>query len=1359
MLYSFRILQYNVNKSKNKVMASLLRDPNLAHYDVIAIQEPWRNTHNWATYNPRDSGFHSIDLRKQKSRVCCYINKKISTDSWSETFHSDDLITITLRLAGGTRVINIHNCYNPPPRSHSEATDLGTLNSLPHALRMPGEHILLGDFNLHHPFWCGPSYPHQHLLSETLFTLVRNADASLALPRGTITRRIQSGRRTQETTIDLVFMTQALISQVHKCRIASELEHGSDHLPVSTELEWQTAPDARPIRKRRAWKKLDQSKFFREFDDFADTFASLSLSDREEIDGYVARLSQAISNSIEASTPWLSPSEFSKAYWTPECAKAIKTSRRLRRAYNESRTTNAWKAFTKARNKKGNVIAKAKRAEFREHMRIAGESKDGIWRIARWARQRAQGIHPQVSFPPLTKDGNLVHSPKEKAELLRDHHHPPPPQADLSDIDAFEYPEPIFVPAGLEQTEVIRAIQKSKKDSAPGPDEIPNRILQLLASNRPAPLIRLFDACYRLGIHPTAFKRATTVMIRKHRRADYSDPTAYRPIALLNTLGKALEAVIAERIRFAAETYKLLPNTQMGARRMRSTETALQLITNKIHTIWGANRARVASLLSLDISGAFPNVSHARLIHNLRKRRIPREITNWVSDFLQNRETEIRLGDFTLESSRVFTGIPQGSRISPILYLFYNADLLEICENITLRTSATGFVDDINILTFSTSTEQNCRNLERIHLACEEWATRHGSAFNSSKYDLIHFSRSPKRFNMLAEINISSSGHRVKPKTDVRVLGVQLDPALRWKPHLRAVEARAVHHLNALKTLTGSTWGASLETGLRVYSAAIRPALLYGCSTWYSPENTPGYRKGVARELQAIQGRCLRAITGAYKATSTESLEIETFTPPIHLYAEMVVANSICRTLATDLRGVIDKATDRIRRQLRGKRGRAAKFPPTPLSTLKAWIEKTVGGLRRLEIRKPGLDPPWRIPLNIEIAPSKGKAIMLHASDTHSPYLRLYTDGSGQNDRISTAAVGNSYHHAYLLGTSGDAQVFHGELAGVDLALHLLLNRTPESINPSSSVIYSDSQAALQFLQKGNPSHSQSLFEGIIAAVESLAQRGIQVILRWIPGHMDIPGNEIADRHAVNAARFIGPYKEPATRFLSAIKRQIKDSLLIRWKKRWKQSWESRDRVSGTARLTPEVTRSTRALHSGLRKEYSALLIQLRTGIIGFNEFLFRRRVPSVLSPRCPCDTGTMTVHHVLLSCPTWSALRMGILGDFRTTDLRKLLNSYKGAIAAVRFILQTDLLAQFSLVAKVEQAKRLRNADPEESNRHRFSPPPPGNRPPIDASNLENTDEEENREESEPDISQSDSENGDISDRNRTPLTDNESS
>ena len=113
-------------------------------------------------------------------------------------------------------------------------------------------------------------------------------------------------------------------------------------------------------------------------------------------------------------------------------------------------------------------------------------------------------------------------------------------------------------------------------------------------------------------------------------------------------------------------------------------------------------------------------MAYIRLLHNIRKRRVPILLLYWVADFLEERRTILAIGGFTLEERTANIGIPQGFPLSPILYLFYNADLLEICNNIRLRTSATGFVDDINILTYSESTEENCEKLSKVYEKCEE---------------------------------------------------------------------------------------------------------------------------------------------------------------------------------------------------------------------------------------------------------------------------------------------------------------------------------------------------------------------------------------------------------------------------------------------------------------------------------------------------------------------------------------------------------------------------------------------------------------------------------------------------------------
>jgi hypothetical protein len=59
--YAIRILQYNVNKSRNKVLAGLMEDPRRKDFDIIVIQKSWRNTYDHVMYNPRASGFYLID--------------------------------------------------------------------------------------------------------------------------------------------------------------------------------------------------------------------------------------------------------------------------------------------------------------------------------------------------------------------------------------------------------------------------------------------------------------------------------------------------------------------------------------------------------------------------------------------------------------------------------------------------------------------------------------------------------------------------------------------------------------------------------------------------------------------------------------------------------------------------------------------------------------------------------------------------------------------------------------------------------------------------------------------------------------------------------------------------------------------------------------------------------------------------------------------------------------------------------------------------------------------------------------------------------------------------------------------------
>ena len=92
-------------------------------------------------------------------------------------------------------------------------------------------------------------------------------------------------------------------------------------------------------------------------------------------------------------------------------------------------------------------------------------------------------------------------------------------------------------------------------------------------------------ACLDVGYHPRKFKEAKTIILKKPAKPDYSEVKAYRPIALLYTLGKALKIVIVKILSDYAEDHGLLPDQQIGARKGRSIETAFKGLINGVYTV------------------------------------------------------------------------------------------------------------------------------------------------------------------------------------------------------------------------------------------------------------------------------------------------------------------------------------------------------------------------------------------------------------------------------------------------------------------------------------------------------------------------------------------------------------------------------------------------------------------------------------------------------------------------------------------------------------------------------------------------------------------------------------------------------
>lgn len=208
--------------------------------------------------------------------------------------------------------------------------------------------------------------------------------------------------------------------------------------------------------------------------------------------------------------------------------------RRLKRRLGWDLSEEAKEEYRQARNHKSRLIKKAKREGWRIHVEEASQSPQGLWRLAKWARNK-QGAQPLM--PPIEDSQGVEQTDsKRKAEVLRETFFPEPPSADLRDIDGFQYPDPQAEPT-ITMDEINSVLHRVPARKAPGADAIPNGILHQLGGLLTIRLCRIFNACMVMGYYPKHFRQSITVTLRKPNKGSYRILSSYRPVALLNTLG------------------------------------------------------------------------------------------------------------------------------------------------------------------------------------------------------------------------------------------------------------------------------------------------------------------------------------------------------------------------------------------------------------------------------------------------------------------------------------------------------------------------------------------------------------------------------------------------------------------------------------------------------------------------------------------------------------------------------------------------------------------------------------------------------------------------------------------------------
>ena len=230
--------------------------------------------------------------------------------------------------------------------------------------------------------------------------------------------------------------------------------------------------------------------------------------------------------------------------------------------------------------------------------------------------------YSSTQIPDLKVPDNAMHQENiasdntAKARALVSSFFPPPLTTPV--IPASAYPEPLTAKGFLMKNNIRRTIRKLKPYKAPGVDGIQNIVLQECAEVLINNLYFIYHAVLELNAYPFKWLTILTIILHKPGKVAYNIVKAYRPIGLLDTLGKLFSSLIVADLSHLAEKHQLLPPTQFSGMPGRCTTDVIHLVVPKIKEAW--RRKKVVSILFLNIQAAFPNTVKERLLHNMRTR-------------------------------------------------------------------------------------------------------------------------------------------------------------------------------------------------------------------------------------------------------------------------------------------------------------------------------------------------------------------------------------------------------------------------------------------------------------------------------------------------------------------------------------------------------------------------------------------------------------------------------------------------------------------------------------------------------------------------------------------------------------------
>jgi hypothetical protein len=757
--------------------------------------------------------------------------------------------------------------------------------------------------------------------------------------------------------------------------------------------------------------------------------------------------------------------------------------------------------------------------------------------------------------------------------------------------------------------EAMRHVPNGK---APGPDGVTGEMLHHLSPLGLQVLKRITAQSVAHGTVPADFRKATVIPLPKPGK-DTSLLDSWRPVSLTSIVSKLTERIILGRLLESLS----LSEDQFGFRATRSTSDCIFSVLRNVTAMFneyedvgrpgGGARKYWSNFKTMarlyDLKAAYDRVDHSILLAKLADANVPRYLRRWVRNFLHQRTARVRVDPAMSRTTSLPVGVPQGSVISPVLFLIYIDSLL---REVSQRCGVRAFADDVSTYISNPQVDRLVEDYVEIEAIVARWAAAHNM--------IISAKTTTETFNRNSKIAARPDGYS-------KLLGVTLDPLLSFVPFVDQLVASASARLLQLRRVAGQRFGPSTHSTRCFYLAYVHTLLTYSCEAWW-----PLISEKQRERLEIVHRRGLRIVAGLVSATRIEQVYYEARCPPLAVTAAKRLAKKVesdLRLPEDDIRHV--EAIAPFRTSVQTTRSAQPLHFRPPLSEFAASARTQLNAVNRGATREPILTsrtvtvsstvPTKRIivrPFPVmevlaEDPPEKKleanvKAVTeLSSSFAHSPLLRIATDASVAGGRSAGAAV--------LFPRGSDTPLpplplvdrrcgplacsYRAEELTICRLVHALETvLAPRAEHPGLDwiLVVSDSQSFLSELDTGPLRFKKNpIYASTWTALLRLAARGYTVALQFVFAHCGYDLNDAADERAS---------------FLNATLPAADDS----------DSW-----ITDVLRVHADQyidEPPQRALEQDLRRIESVRLAQLRSGE-SMEVGIFLRRIGTVQSMAC----------------------------------------------------------------------------------------------------------------------------------------------